>query len=489
MADFGLLSTGFVPKRLPDIKADFEADVQTAFGNDVNLSAASVFGQLIGIYSKHLADLWELAEIIYNQQTVAGAEGVSFDHILQLVGLTRLPAERSSVPIVCYGTPGTPITRDDSIVSVTETKERFKCNETTLISENAIADCTIEVVDDADSFTIVIGTASILVTNPGGLTLAQIAALIVSTVNAGQDFMVAVDNGDAIFRLYSADVTTGYLITLSSVNPVDSLEFTEIGTPVPFISDLYGAIAAPANTLVTIETAVSGWDRANNLKAATEGRGVETDSEARIRREQSFNIIGAGSVEAIRARLLQEVANVIAVAVFENTADITVDSRPPHSFEVVIDGGDEDEIAEKIWSIKPAGIATFGTINGGAGIEVTDSTGQPQFIKFSLPDRKDIYVKVVLSYYGEEQFPTDGFALIAQAIADFGNTMPLGKDLIIQRFYDPIYTVSGIASAVLTWAVVDEGAPAPGPGDYVDTNVAIGATAIAKFATSRIVIS
>jgi uncharacterized phage protein gp47/JayE len=487
MAEFGLLSTGFVPKRLPDIKADFEADVQTMFGNDVNLTPSSVFGQLIGIYSKHLADLWELAEIIYNNQTVAGAEGISLDHILQLVGLTRLPAQQSTVSVVCYGDIGTPITVNDSIVSVSETHERFKCAVTKLISDTNIVDCTIKVLLDAVTYTVTIGTT--VITTSGGSTPIANVAQIVADINAAQEFMEAIDNGDATFRLKSHDLVSGYLVILASATPTDAIEFTKIGTPVPFISDLYGAIAAPSNTLTTIETAVSGWDRANNLSAASEGRGVETDAEARIRREQSFSVIGAGSVEAIRARLLQEVDGVTAVAVFENVLDIEVDGRPPHSFEAVVDGGDAVDIAEKIWEVKPAGIATFGTINGGAGIEIQDSMNQPQFIKFSLPASKDVYVKVALTYYSEEQFPTDGFALIAQAIADFGNTLPLGKDLIIQRFYDPIFTVSGLASAAITWAIVPEDDPPPAPGDYVNTNIAIGATSIAKFATGRIFIS
>src|SRR5260221_13941560 len=54
--------------------------------------------------------------------------------------------------------------------------------------------------------------------------------------------------------------------------------------------------------------------------------------------------------------------------------------RPPKSFEAVVQGGSDDDIANQIWLTKPAGIETFGNVNNGNGVPITDSQGGKQII-------------------------------------------------------------------------------------------------------------
>ena len=55
---FGITPNGFVKKRLQDIKLELEKAFTDAYG-EINTEADSVFGQLIGVESKVLADFWE----------------------------------------------------------------------------------------------------------------------------------------------------------------------------------------------------------------------------------------------------------------------------------------------------------------------------------------------------------------------------------------------------------------------------------------------
>lgn len=131
---------------------------------------------------------------------------------------------------------------------------------------------------------------------------------------------------------------------------------------VDFEAQEAGATQAPASTLTVIETPVSGWASASNSSGdATVGRATETDTELRIRREASLQILGGATIDAIRARLINEVSGVSDALVFENDDnDVDAQGRPGHSIHCVVVGGSDSDVAEKIWDVKGGGIFTFG---------------------------------------------------------------------------------------------------------------------------------
>lgn len=106
---FGLTPTGFNPMQQQDIITALQLSFQAAFGANVNLSAESINGQLIGIFSEREALLWQLAEAVYASQSPAGAEGTSVDNILALNNLQRLPASPTT-------TNSSPLTQPNGVV-------------------------------------------------------------------------------------------------------------------------------------------------------------------------------------------------------------------------------------------------------------------------------------------------------------------------------------------------------------------------------------
>jgi hypothetical protein len=117
----------------------------------------------------------------------------------------------------------------------------------------------------------------------------------------------------------------------------------------------------------------------------------------RSRRERSV----ARDAQAIIDAIFAAVANVPGVTqnvVLENDTDVT-DSNglPPHSFQVIVVGGVDEEIANVIWLKKPAGILSFGS----ATTQILDSQGIPHDISFSRPTTVDIYVEIDLTTFPE----------------------------------------------------------------------------------------
>jgi uncharacterized phage protein gp47/JayE len=158
------------------------------------------------------------------------------------------------------------------------------------------------------------------------------------------------------------------------------------------------------------------------------------------------------------------------------------EGRPRKSFEAVVQGGSDEDVALEIWQTQPSGIESFGNTTE----VVTDSEGNPQTILFSRPSPWYIHVKVKRNFYNEEDYPTDGDQAIKDNIVDWAliNQAP-DVDVIRQRLNIPIYEVPGIRDIEVTL----DGTPNPGDSPaYAEQNILISARQIADFDQSRIVV-
>lgn len=436
---FGITSTGFVAKRLTDIKTELEDELKAEFG-DIDVSSDSVFGQIIGVFSKALTDLWEQMENVYLSQYPDSAEGASLDNAVALTGITRRPATYSTVLLALRGTEGSVIPAATQF-SVEIEGDLFQLVEDATISKTAVAHgfVSIETVQDATVYTVTVDTIDYTANSGIGATADSISADLAAAMTAVPGVTVTDLGGALLLEGLSFDFDVDANMYWWTPGETRALET--------------GRVVAPKNTLNVIETPAAGLDAVNNFADADLGRDLETDAELRIRRQQSLNRTGAATVEAIRARMLDEVANVLDCYVFENTTDVTDgEGRPPHSIEVVVSGGTDLDVATQIWETKPAGIATHGSDSQ----VVVDSQGNNQTVFFSRPFERALWVRVVLTEYSEEEFPTDGEDQVAANILAYGEEfVTIGKDVIIQRLFKPIYEVAGIEAADVFTVLID----------------------------------
>ena len=141
----------------------------------------------------------------------------------------------------------------------------------------------------------------------------------------------------------------------------DNLSITKVIKVGRVIGDSVGAIEQPVNTIDTISTPVLGWDSVINPAAATVGRLKETDEELRTRFRNTKFERATNIMESLYSALLS-VNAVNNVIIYENDTDITNGYGVlPHSFLVLIDGGNDYDIAYAIWNNRPTGIRSQGT--------------------------------------------------------------------------------------------------------------------------------
>src|SRR5690606_37355383 len=227
--------------------------------------------------------------------------------------------------------------------------------------------------------------------------------------------------------------------------------------------------------LTVIETPVSGLDRGDNQNSTILGRLIETDAELRIRRANTLTVGRNSTPDAIRSKLLN-VEGVTDAFVFENLTLITDGGgRPGKSYEAVVAGGDDQDVADIIWASKPAGMQTWGD-----EIEtVLDSLGVERTVRFSRPGDVPIFVSIDLTV-DDDLFPENGAALAQTAIVTWGNTLGIGKDVIVYpQLVAQLNLIPGILDMIIR---IDTSAVSTTPNDpALDDNISIDASENSEF--------
>jgi uncharacterized phage protein gp47/JayE len=108
IGNFGVLSTGLVPKRIADITSQMQQSLAGDLGNGFQLLSQTPEGQLVNRMAEQLADLWEYGEQVYNSFSWLTATGAALDAAFGMVDQFRIPATASVVNgVVISGTNGT----------------------------------------------------------------------------------------------------------------------------------------------------------------------------------------------------------------------------------------------------------------------------------------------------------------------------------------------------------------------------------------------
>ena len=265
-------------------------------------------------------------------------------------------------------------------------------------------------------------------------------------------------------RLLGAQKAVGYLTFTGEDNtivPEGFLAETIVGTQYITVAQGVikdGSITLPctavisgpdgntdANTITTITNPKSGITGVTNAAAFEGGRNTENDAEFRERYYLSVDIAGGVNIDAIVAEIYESVEAVISVIGEENDTDeVNAHGLPPHSIELVVYGGLDEEIAKAIYSRKAAGIQTYGSTT----IPVVTASGNIYDIHFNRPKPVKVWVKIY-NLVTNAQFPLDGIEQIKEAIisylgSDTKRGLDIGQDVVCIALPSQVYKVSGV---------------------------------------------
>lgn len=205
-----------------------------------------------------------------------------------------------------------------------------------------------------------------------------------------------------------------------------------------------GAIPCPAGSLTQIYQAIPGWDTITNPSDGVLGREAESRSAFEARRSASVAANSRGTIQAIQGTVLQ-VEGVLDCFAYQNDTNSPVTYRGvnigANSIYVAVVGGDDEDVAEAIWSKKSPGCS----YTGGTNVTVYDTSDgytepYPEYtVTFQRPDERTVLFLVDLE--NNAQVPSNATELIQAAIVDAfagedGGVRPtIGSTVFASRFY------------------------------------------------------
>jgi len=271
-------------------------------------------------------------------------------------------------------------------------------------------------------------------TGTGSLITLSLAGVDGTVIPAGKRAKSSVDGS-----LWATDVDVTIALGVATVSATCAVP---------------GATAADPGDISIISDPVGGWQSVTNLSAASVGINPESDSLARIRRHASVSKPAQNQVDATFA----EIANLPGVArvrIYENdTGVIDVNGLPPHSTNIIVDGGDDTEIARAVYDKRNPGPIQHQSATP-VNVSITSSvTGNTKIIRFDRPAYIDALV--IVSVTNDGSLPGNADQLIKDAIINYStgeidgvvsafnqSGYNIGDDVNSGQLYTPVNSVIG----------------------------------------------
>lgn len=261
-----------------------------------------------------------------------------------------------------------------------------------------------------------------------------------------------------------------------------------------------GAISVSSNTLTNIVKTIGGWQSVTNPKPATTGTNRDSDAIFRIKRARAVGRAGQNQKESLFGEIY-EVEGVRKVAIYENKTDSSsVDQvknphgLPPHSLAIVVDGGDDTEVARAIYKKVSVGV-NLHAVGTKVEKQIFSKIYKQSYdnIIYSRPTPVEISIRVTLAD-PKQVLPSqeDTQEMVRQAFIDYyaGELIPdgigfkdegfdIGEIVPYSRMYTPVNKVTGDYEGVYVKDLKLNGGTA---------NVEVAYNQLASFAKERITV-
>lgn len=466
MSEYGLTPKGPNIKRLDTIMEEMHDDLSEKWGVNTRQNPQSFVNHLLTNIADAFAELWEFGEDIYHSKYPSTAEGSSLDNAAQYGGVTRETAAKSYYPIHCTGTDGTKLAAGTMISSKTNPTTYLSLAEEKEISRSSFNKAVIEVAAAVagTTYTVIIDNNSYACA-PDSTDETEILRALQNAITT-QDFSTSLDEANGLLTIESKVVDTSHSLVLS-----ENLTTNTVTSILTFGTVETGDILVPEGVITGIVKADAGLLSVTNLCGYVPGNDEETDTE--FRQSYTDKIFNRSSMmlESIRSAILNNVQGVVSVAPYENATNETdAQGRPPHSIEIVVDGGDSTQIAQQILANKAGGISTYGnTVITLPGVYDEDIP-----IRFNRPETIYVWLHLGITLKRNEVLPSNYVELLKTAVLNNIGSLDAGQDVVPQEFMSDLYKAcSGISYIdIKIYATANDGEV---PTDYTERSVDITA--------------
>lgn len=462
---YGVTDKGFILKRLDTIIEEVHAELTEGFGFDTRLQDSSFLGVLVTSFCGQIADLWETAQDSYYAKYPATATGLSLDHAVQFGGITRAAKRRSCYPLHCTGDDSTVVSKETLVSTATNPEIQLYAAQEFVITREEFNQVLIKVAvaESGSVYSVTINGDQYSYSSDSEDEITILEGIRKAIVNA--DYYVEVKNIEdgAVLVINDAETYRKNTLLLS-----DNLTTKSVTTIANFYTMDYGKITIPKGIVTKMINNVPGFNAVTNMLEPLYGRDDETDIELRQSYAKKSALRSNTMIDSIVAELTSNVANVETASGYENDTDyIDKYGRPPHSVEIVVEGGDKNDIANAILKKKAGGIQTYGSIC----INVLGKYGDLIPIHFNRPEYMYVWLRIVLTG-NKDELPVAYPTIVQTSVMERVKNMVAGDSLLTQVLYEGIYsTVAGLEYIDIYVAYSNNRSYVPLPEEFKKENV------------------
>ena len=222
-----------------------------------------------------------------------------------------------------------------------------------------------------------------------------------------------------------------------------------------------GSVTATPNTITIMETIIPGVSGVTNPASNyITGQTGESDSEFRLRRNQTVTAPSQGFEDSLQAQLLN-LTNVTQAKVYNNRENSTINGIPAHTVWVIVAGGTSLDIGKTVYNNIPPGIP----MKGSTSVTITRPGGTSETINYDTPTAVSLYISMdiqLLSGAIDEGYVKEQISLITFNIGESAEGVNIAaavKDIISKNGspYNVLVSTDGINySEVVTPSALDE---------------------------------
>lgn len=431
MAQYGLTPNGPNIKRLDVIVEQMHSKLSQLLGINTRQNPQSLLNHLLINIGDQIAELWEFGEDIYHSQYVSSAEGSSLDNAIQYGAITRAMPAKSYYSILCTGIDGTVIPAGTTIASDTNPSTNLTNATDGIISRTAFSKATIVLASENPTSAL-----SVVINNNlfSGSTMEELAMSI-----SAEGFTASIHDNKILLAANDESSSNGLVLS-------ENLTTETVSSVVTFGTEENGDILIPNGVITKIVKSIPGLESVVNVGTYIAGRLRETDVKVRQSYIDKIYNRSRTMCESVRSDILEHVQGVRTVAVYENDTD-EVDSmgRAPHCIEVVVEGGDKNEIAQRILASKAGGISTWCSEENGEIVEVKGEYGEDITIRFNRPTKVYIWFQIGVTLSSTTTPPTNYAERIKEIVLECMEDVDAGADVLPQSFIERLSKeISGI---------------------------------------------
>ncbi len=465
--EYGLTSKGPNIKRLDVIIEQIHDRLSEKFGVNTRQNSESVLNVIITNIADVIAELWEFGEDSYYAKYPLSAEGVDLDNAVQYSGVIRETAQKSYYPIHCKGKDGTVMSTGTMIASDTNPSVQLELIEDKEITRSAFnkAEIKVAAVENNSTYQVIINDV-LYAFNSAEDTALSILTGIKDAID-NEAFSVTLKEDDEILVIEAIDLSSSNELILT-----ENLTTETVTTIANFGTVETGDIFLPVGVIKNIVKADAGLlEVCNFSNSYVAGRKQETDVEVRKSYGDKIFHLSNCMTESIVSAILANVQGVTAASAYENYTDFEDNmGRPPHSVEVVVEGGDEMQIAKQILKTKAGGINSYGIVEK----EVPGVYGESQIIRFNRPIPVYAWYKLTVTRDKTKMLPTNCEELLSNVILKEMNALEVGGSVVPQHFVSSLYEVcSGISYVDILLFATDDKGETPEDTDYTERSITI----------------